>query len=53
MPDTIPPFAWQHIEQHHYECNWNGYRLIANQDCWKVEFSGFERRGVPRMTRGA
>ena len=53
MADTNTPFEWRHIEQHHYECNWHGYRLTANQDGWKVEFSGFERRGVPRATRGA
>ena len=50
---TITGFDWKHIEQHHYECNWNGYRLTANQDLWKVEFDGLERRGAPRLARGA
>ena len=53
MADTNTPFEWRHIEQHHYECNWHGYRLTANQDTWKVEFDGLERRGTPRVTRGA
>ncbi len=50
---TITDFEWKHIEQHHYECNWHGYRLTANQDIWKVEYDGLERRGTPRVTRGA
>jgi len=52
MPDTIPPFDWQHVEQHHYECRWNGFRLVANQDIWKVEWSGFIRQGTPRTSPG-
>ena len=50
---TITGFDWKHIEQHHYECNWNGYRLTANQDLWKVEHGGLERRGAPRLARYA
>ena len=50
---TVSGFEWKHIEQHHYECNWNGYRLTANQDIWKVEHDGLERRGTPRAMRGA
>ena len=50
---TITPFDWKHIEQHHYECNWHGYRLTANQDIWKVEHGGLERCGHPRLVRGA
>ena len=53
MADTSTPFDWKHIEQHHYECNWHGYRLTANQDIWKVEHDGLERSGHPRLVRGA
>ena len=52
MPDTITPFDWRHIEQHHYECKWHGYRLTANQDLWKVEWNGFIRQGTPRTAQG-
>ena len=45
---TISPFNWQHIEQHHYECRWHGFRLVANQDIWKVEWNGYTRQGAPR-----
>ena len=48
MPDTIPQFKWRHIEQHHYECRWCGFRLVANQDLWKVEWNGYTRQGTPR-----
>ena len=44
MADTNTPFDWKHIEQHHYECNWHGYRLMANQDIWKVEHDGLLTR---------
>lgn len=49
---TITPFDWRHIEQHHYECHWNGFRLVANQDIWKIERNGFIRQGTPRTTQG-
>ena len=52
MSDTITPFDWQHIEQHHYECHWNGFRLTANQDQWKIEWNGFTRQGTPRVVAG-
>lgn len=52
MDDTIPPFDWQHVEQHHYECRWCGFRLTANQDIWKVESNGFIRQGTPRTVAG-
>lgn len=52
MPDTIPPFEWNHVEQHHYECWWCGFRLVANQDIWKVEWGGFTRQGTPRVCPG-
>ena len=52
MPDTIAPFEWKHVEQHHYECNWHGFRLVANQDAWKVEWNGFTRQGAPRTSPG-
>ena len=52
MADTNTPFEWRHIEQHHYECNWNGFRLVANQDLWKVEWNGFTRQGTPRTVSG-
>ena len=52
MNDTITPFEWQHIEQHHYECRWNGFRLVANQDQWKIEWNGFTRQGTPRTVAG-
>ena len=52
MPDTIPPFEWTHVEQHHYECRWHGFRLVANQDLWKVEWNGFTRQGTPRTLPG-
>lgn len=50
---TVSGFEWKHIEHWHYECNWHGYRLTANQDIWKVEHGGLERRGTPRLARGA
>lgn len=53
MSDTSTPFDWRHIEQHHYECNWHGYRLTAHEHGWKVEHDGLERRGTPRLARGA
>lgn len=52
MPDTITPFEWQHIEQHHYECRWHGFRLTANQDQWRIEWNGFTRQGTPRVSPG-
>lgn len=52
MPDTITPFEWKHIEQHHYECHWHGFRLVANQDLWKVERNGYTRQGTPRTVPG-
>ena len=52
MPDTITPFEWKHIEQHHYECRWHGFRLVANQDQWKIEWNGFTRQGAPRVVSG-
>ena len=53
MPDPIPPFEWKHIEHWHYECRWCGFRLVANQDLWKVEWNGFTRQGAPRTVAGA
>ncbi len=52
MSDTITPFDWQHIEQHHYECRWNDFRLTANQDAWRIEWNGFTRQGTPRTVAG-
>ena len=52
MPDTVPLFEWTHVEQHHYECRWNGFRLTANQDQWRVEWNGFTRQGTPRVCPG-
>lgn len=52
MADTITPFDWRHIEQHHFECNWHGFRLTANQDLWKIEWNGFTRQGTPRTSPG-
>lgn len=52
MSNTITPFEWRHIEQNHYECRWNGFRLVANQDIWKVEWNGFIRQGTPRVSPG-
>ena len=52
MSDKITPFEWKHIEQQHYECRWNGFRLVANQDIWKVEWNGFIRQGTPRVSPG-
>ena len=53
MADTNTPFDWKHIEQHHYECTWNGYNLSAHEFGWKVEHNGFARFGAPRIQRGA
>jgi len=52
VSDIITPFEWQHIEQNHYECRWNGFRLVANQDQWKIEWNGFTRQGTPRTVSG-
>lgn len=52
MPDKITPFEWKHIEQQHYECRWNGFRLVANQDQWKIEWNGYTRQGTPRTVAG-
>ena len=52
MNDTITPFEWKHIEQNHYECRWNGFRLVANQDLWRIEWNGFTRQGTPRTVAG-
>ena len=49
---TITPFEWAHVEQHHYECRWCGFRLTANQDQWRVEWNGFTRQGTPRVCPG-
>jgi len=49
---TITGFEWRYIEQHHYECNGNGFRLVANQDQWKIEWNGFTRQGTPRVVAG-
>ena len=53
MADTITQFEWRHVEQHHYECTWNGYHLTAHEHGWKVEHNGLERCGQPRIQRGA
>ena len=52
MLDTNAPFEWKHVEQHHHECHWHGFRLVANQDVWKIEWNGFTRQGTPRVCPG-